>query len=265
MMTSSLAANTRNEPRRTAGRQGRSPWVHWGEMACGLLVLGGLMLGTFKYILEPTTLRVKHVLFDGTNVLSGQQVLEAARITDTDTILSVKPEQVRQRVLTLPYVKECSVSRSLPSSVIIRIVERIPVAAVMVNNHVYEIDRDGMVLREVPPLAPPNGPLVTNLPNLGALTPGLLVKNPALEKALQLWDAFSVDPLAKELTLSEISAEAESMLYMYFNELPYETRWGRSDFPTQVRRFETLWREKGGKLPCIEYLDMRFDNDIVCK
>ncbi len=265
MMTQSLAANTRGEPQRMTRRRGRSRWVYWAEMACALLMLGGFGFGLFKYILEPTTLRVKHVLLDGNSVLSGQQLLEAAHITDADTIRSVKPEEVRKRVLTLPYVKECSVSRSLPSSIIIRIVERVPVAAVMVNNHVYEIDRDGMVLREVPALAPPNGPLVTNLPSLGAVTPGQMMKNTALEKALELWDAFSADPLARELTLSEISAEAESMLYMYFNELPYETRWGRSDFPTQVRRFEMLWREKGGKLPCLEYLDMRFDNDIVCK
>ena len=265
MMSPSLAANTQGQPRSLAPRRNRSRWVSLAELACALLLLGGFGFGLFKYILEPTTFRVKHVLFDGTNVLSDQQVLEAAQITDADTIRSVKPDEVRTRIMALPYVKECSVSRSLPATVIIRIVERIPVAAVMVNNHVYEIDRDGMVLREVPPLAPPNGPLVTSLPELGALAPGQLVKNPALEKALQLWDAFAAGPLAKELTLSEISAEAESMLYMYFNELPYETRWGRSDFPTQVRRFEMLWREKGGKLPCLEYVDMRFDNDIVCK
>ena len=52
---------------------------------------------------------------------------------------------------------------------------------------------------------------------------------------------------------------------MVFNELPYETRWGRDDFPAQVRRFEALLREKQGKLPCGEYLDMRYDADIVCK
>ena len=265
MMTPSLAANPKNDSRPAQRRRGRSRGVYWGEMACALLLLLGLGAGLFKYVLEPTTLRVKHVLFDGTNVLSEQQVLEAAHITDADTIRSVKPDEVRERVMKLPYVRECSVSRSFPSTIIIRIVERIPVAALMVNNHVYEIDREGTVLREVPPLAPPNGPLVTNLPDLGALTPGQQVKNGTLQKALELWDAFSADPLAKELTLSEISAQADSMLYMYFNELPYETRWGRSDFSTQVRRFNMLWREKGGKLPCIEYLDMRFDNDIVCK
>jgi cell division protein FtsQ len=234
-------------------------------MACGLIVLGALALGTYKYVLEPSTLRVKHVMFDGNSVLSGQDLLEAAQITEADTILSVKPDVVRKRVLALPYVKDCAVSRSLPSTIVIRIVERVPVAALMVNNRVYEVDRDGMVLREVPPLAPPNGPLVTNLPDLSAVAAGQMVKNPALDKALMLWDAFSADPLAKELTLSEISAQTESMLYMYFNELPFETRWGRSDFATQVHRFDLLWREKSGKLPCIEFLDMRFDNNIVCQ
>ncbi len=265
MMTPTLAADTRGEPGRLTRRQGRSRWVRWGEMACGLLVLGALALGTYKYILEPSTLRVKHVIFKGNNVLPGQQLLEAAHITEADTVLSVKPEQVRQRLMALPYVKSCRVDRAYPSTIVIDVTERVPVAALMVNNRVYEVDRDGMVLREVPPLAPPNGPLVTNLPNLGAVTEGQMVKNPALDKALMLWDAFSADPLAKELTLSEISAQTESMLYMYFNELPFETRWGRSDFATQVHRFDLLWREKGGKLPCIEYLDLRFDNNIVCK
>jgi len=266
MMSQTLAPQTRTEPKRLVRRQqGRPRWFRWGEMACGLVVLGALALGTYKYLVEPNTLRVKHVLFQGNTVLSGQLLLETAHITESDTILSVKPGEVEARVLKLPYVKTCKVDRSWPSAILITITERIPVAALMVNNRVYEIDRDGMVLREVPPLAPPNGPLVTNLPDLSAVAPGQLIKNAALDKALQLWDAFSADPVAKELTLSEISAKAESMLYMYFNELPYETRWGRSDFATQVHRFDLLWREKGGKLPCTEYLDLRFDNNLVCQ
>ena len=265
MLTPSLTADTKGPARRVTGHRDRPRWRYWGEMACALIALGIIGFGLYKYILEPNTMRVRHILIDGGSQATDPQIRDAAHITDADRVWSVNREEVRQRVMALPFVKECTVSPSVPSSIIIRVVERVPVAAVMVNNHVYEIDRDGVVLREVPPLAPPNGPLVTNLPNLGALAPGQTLRNPALEKALQLWDAFSAGMLARDLTLSEISAEAESMLYMYFNELPFETRWGRSDFGTQVRRFEMLWREKGGKIPCIEYLDMRFDNDIVCK
>jgi len=264
MMTQSLAAGPKDTAPRMTRPRGRARWLNWGEMACAAVILLGISYGVYKYAIAPNTMRVKHILIDGGTVLSEPLIRDAAHITDSDTIWSVKTEEVRKRIMALPFVKECAVTSAMPSSIIIRVAERVPVAAVMVSNHVYEIDRECMALREVPPLSPPNGPLITNLPSLGALALGQTVKNPALDRALLLWDAFSASPMARELTLSEISAEAESMLFMYFNELPYETRWGRADFAAQVRRFEMLWREKGGRLPCLEYLDLRFDNDIAC-
>ena len=63
---------------------------------------------------------------------------------------------------------------------------RVPLASVMANNRIYEIDYEGKVLREVPPLAPPNGPLITNLPGVGPLTPGQTLENSTLLRALEL-------------------------------------------------------------------------------
>ncbi len=264
MMASDRATDTKGKPRTLKRKPGKAFWGGWTEWTISVAVILVLAFGTYKYVIWPNTLQVKRVLFQGNKVLTDQQILEAAQITESDTIFSVKREVVRQRVLELPYVRECTVSIA-SSAIIIQVVERVPVAALMVNNRLYEVDRGGMVLRLVPPLAQPNGPMVTNLPDLSAVTPGQRVDNPTLEQAFLLWDAFSADLVSKELTLSEISAQSENTLYMFFEELPFDTRWGRSDFPTQVHRFNLLWREKGGKLPCTEFIDMRFNNNIVCK
>lgn len=221
--------------------------------ALGLHAWGGAVFAT------------REVRFEGNECLTDQQILEAANITDADTFFTLDTRAIRDRVLELPYVKTCDVNRIGFNKVLISVTERAPVVSIMVNNHVYELDRDFRVLREVHPLAPPTGPLVTNLSGVHAVVPGQHVSHPALSRAVELWRAFSAAPVSRQLTLSEISALGENELVMIFNELPYETRWGRADFPAQVRRFEALLREKQGKLPCEEYLDMRFDADIVCR
>lgn len=263
-----MAANAAMAPRRAAGRGRavRRPLLFRLEGWIALVTLGLLVFFFGLYLTESQTLAIRRVKFEGAEILSGQQILEAANITESDTLLSVRRADIRRRVMTLPYVRECEVKlAAFPATVIIRIAEREPAASVMVNNHVFEVAQDGMVLREVPPLSPPNGPLITNLPELPALVPGQMLEHPVLRRALSLWWAFSAAPVSEQITLSEISAEGENHLSMFFNELPYETRWGRTDFTAQVRRFEGLWREKQGALPCREYLDMRFDGDVLCK
>lgn len=257
------AAGAYSPPRRAP----RRAWGvrHAAEALLALTVVAGFLGALGLYLWGEGVFVTTEVRFEGNEYLSAEQIRETARVTDTDTFFSLDTRAIRARVLTMPYIKSCEVRRIGLNAVLISVTERVPVAAIMVNNHVYELDREGRVLREVHPLAPPTGPLVTNLPGVHAVVPGQHVSHPALSRAVELWRAFSAAPVSGQLTLSEISALGENELVMIFNELPYETRWGREDFPAQVRRFEALLREKQGKLPCGEYLDMRYDADIVCK
>lgn len=238
---------------------------HAVEALFALAVVAAFLVFLGFYLWGEGVFATQEVRFEGNEHLTDWQILEAANITDADTFFTLDTRAIRDRVLELPYVKTCDVNRIGFNKVLISVTERAPVVSIMVNNHVYELDREGRVLREVHPLAPPTGPLVTNLPGVHAVVPGQHLSHPALSRAVELWRAFSAAPVSQQLTLSEISALGENELVMVFNELPYETRWGRADFPAQVRRFEALLREKQGKLPCEEYLDMRFDADIVCR
>lgn len=234
------------------------------EVLISLLILAVcILLGV--YLASSPYFNVKRVLFEGSHMVPEQDILAAAGISQEDSILFLDGAAVARRVESIPYIKKCEVKRMYPDEVLLRVIERKAIASVMVNNHVFEIDRENVVLRELSPFAPHTGPLITNLPNIITLEPGVALENSELHKALELWEQFKRLPFASELTLSEISAEKNSVLRMFFNELPYEMRWGRSNFEKQTLRLAVLWSELQGNLPCEQYLDLRFDADLVCK
>lgn len=217
------------------------------------------------YISEDERFRVREIRVIGANVLREQTIVQAADIRADDNVLFVENETIRGRVMSIPYIRSCDVQRVYPGTIIIRIEERVPLATLLVNNHAYEVDAEAMVLRELDPLPPHEGPLITGLPDLPAVEPGKKLENATLAKALELWQAFSLLPVAGQLTVSEIAAMAPNDLQMYCNEVPYMIRWGRSDFTRQAALFDIWWRDKATGAPCKEYLDLRFDDDLVCR
>lgn len=228
-------------------------------------VLGSIAYAFSGYIVESERLQVKHIQIDGTRVLSPESIRDAAGLTADDNLLFFSPSAVEDRIRKLSYVKDCTVRRAFPDTVMIDVQERASVATLLVHGQAWEIDEKGTVLRRLDPLAPQTGPLITNVPDVGALEEGQTIDNTALRAAIEVWRAFSLQPISQEILLSEIAAPSENAISMFADGLPYEIRWGRTDFERQARLLDLLWRRKQGELPCTEYVDLRFDNDVVCK
>lgn len=238
---------------------------HATEVLICLAVLGGIAHAFSGYVVESERLQVKRIRIDGTRVLSPEAIRAASGITDGHNLLFFSPRAVEQRIEALSYVRSCTVRRAFPDTVIIEVVERAAVATLLVHGHAWEIDEKCTVLRRLDPLAPHTGPLITCVPDLGAIEEGQRIESAPLRAAIDVWRAFSLQPVSQEILLSEIAAPGENNIAMYADGLPYEIRWGRADFERQARMLDLLWRRKGGQLPCGEYLDLRFDNDLVCK
>lgn len=218
-----------------------------------------------SYITGSGQYAVRNILVIGAGAVTTDEVRAAAALDSADNLLFVDREAVARRVAALPYVARAEVQREFPNTIVVSISEREAVATLIAGRRAFLIDREGYVLRETEPSADPTGPLITNVPDLGVVTPGDRLTQPALREALALWDAFGPAPIAREVTVSEISAESPVHLTMILEEVPFAIRWGRSDHATQAERLSVLWREKAGQLPCVEYLDLRFDQDLVCR
>lgn len=230
-----------------------------------LSILAGGAYAVTLYVSESPRFQVRHIQVEGVHTLRPEDIVAAAGIRSTDNLLLLDIAGIRRRIKALPYVKHCEVFRAYPDTALLRIEERSAKAILLVENHAFELDEEGIVLRELSAKLAAGFPIITNVPGVAFPSEGQRLDAPALLAALKLWDALKDSPVVQELTLSEISAESEDQLRVFFDELPFETIWGRSDFEAEVLRFSVLWREKQGQLPCKESLDMRFDENLVCR
>ena len=102
------------------------------------------------------------------------------------SMLSLDLPHVRQQMLKLGWVKDARISRRLPDTLVVDIVERDPVAVWQHDGQLHLIDVVGVVLQSVSASAMPDLPLVVG-PNANRQTAGLnkLMENaPALKPML---------------------------------------------------------------------------------
>lgn len=223
------------------------------------------------FVRNSSSFQVKNVRIEGTRRLDDAVVLAQSGITAQDNVVFFDKGAARARVEAMPYVKRCAVDVLFPDTVTLTVEEREAVATVMVNSRSYALDSEGIVIYEYGPEEMPMAPFLTNVGGLEFVEVGQKLTQPALRAALAVWKALSELSFVEELKVSELSAVHEDDIRMYCDETPYELRWGRGGLPgqenfaLQARRLEYLWRDKNGKIPCREYLDLRFDEDLACK
>jgi hypothetical protein len=218
-----------------------------------------------SYAQESNEFVVRNVEIHGLSHLDEQSVYHQSGIAPNGNVFTFNETAVARRVEELPFVERCDVRRIYPDTVALYIQERVPAASLHVGRHVFEIDRGGVVLREYGPGEMPAEPFITRDSPNEIFNPGERLDDPALYAALAVWDAFRASSLNGRLTVSELVAMRGDDVRMYCDEVPYEIRWGRGDYAELVRRFEGLWASFDGKVPCFEYVDLRFGQDIACK
>ena len=232
------------------------------------VLVGGAAYGGYhfnRYVRESERFLVKHVRVEGANVLREEGVLAVAAVTSADNVWLLDVPRIEERIAAIPYVRRCRVLRIYPDTVVIRLTERVAYAVLHTNNHCYEVDEEGVVLREVNALAPTSLPMITNVPELGVISSGQHLDSEALKRAIAVWRMFSATPMAESVTLSELSAADKNEIVMFLDEVPCKILWGRYDFGKQAGKLNVLWDTLQGEIPYRSYIDLRFDGDIVCR
>lgn len=106
---------------------------------------------------------VKKVEVRGTRRMDEMSVYSIALGQVDRSMLNVDLEAVRQQILALPYVGDARVSRRLPDTLIVDIVERQPAAVWQHQGRLALIDAGGRVLQPVTLGAVPNLPLLVGV------------------------------------------------------------------------------------------------------
>jgi cell division protein FtsQ len=94
-------------------------------------------------------LAVSTVQVDGVSTLPAEQVREAAGIADGTPLLQVDVDAAEARVAALPQIASVEVTRGWPQSVVITVVERVPVAVVGEPGRRTLVDAEGVLFDSV--------------------------------------------------------------------------------------------------------------------
>lgn len=103
---------------------------------------------------------VKHVRIEGVDKMDKMPVYSAAVDQESLALPLIDLDEVRGRLLQLGWIKDARVSRRLPDTLLIDIVERVPAAIWQNRQKLMLIDADGIVLDTVKLDQMPDLPLV---------------------------------------------------------------------------------------------------------
>ncbi|GAA3234002.1 cell division protein FtsQ/DivIB [Actinocorallia longicatena] len=137
------APEPKSEPKSGSGSQrGRD---RWKVLFVILLILG--LLGTAAWaVLGSKLLVVRQVEVHGTHLLGRGQVTDTARITIGTPLARIDTGAVERRVAAIRQVADVTVRRGWPTSVVITIRERVPVAVVQSTAGFSHLDTSGVTV-----------------------------------------------------------------------------------------------------------------------
>jgi cell division protein FtsQ len=172
------------------------PWA----VAAGVLAVAGALTWM---VYGTSVLGVRHVKVVGVQLIAPLQVEEAAAIPPDQPLARVDLDAVRARVRGIPAVDRVTVKRGWPSTLVVEVVERTPVAAVpSAPGRLTLIDASGVPYREV--AQAPDG-----LPLVRTSTPGPSDLN--TRSALKVLGALSPE-LREQLVAISVAAPAQIKL-----------------------------------------------------
>lgn len=172
--------------------------VPWAVTAGVLLVVGALLWMVYG----TSVLGVRAVRVDGGVVVTPLEVQRTAAVTLRTPLARVDLDAIRARVEALPPVRRAVVSRGWPSTVVITVTERTPVAAVPAGKQFTLIDDEGVAYRTVEDV-----PAGLPLARLAAPSPADL----NTRAALTVLAALTPD-IRKQLTAISVAAPARIRL-----------------------------------------------------
>ncbi|MEU4567262.1 FtsQ-type POTRA domain-containing protein [Micromonospora sp. NPDC023956] len=143
--TDAVPPSTRRFMQRARQRRLRAalPWA----VAGGVLVLAGMIAWT---LLGTGLFGVREVRVLGTELVTPVQVRQAAAVPDGVPLARVDLAATARRIGELPAVERATVTRDWPDALVVRVVERTPVAVVPQGERFVVVDRSGVAFREEP-------------------------------------------------------------------------------------------------------------------
>jgi cell division septal protein FtsQ len=226
----------------------------------GLVVLVGVGLG-IRAFLTSQWFEVRQITVHGTTRMSAAEVEGLVSDLHHDNILLADIDHYRHALLDSPWIGDVTIRRQLPSTVAIEVTERVPMILAHLADRVYLVDRTGAIIDEA-------GPQYRDfdLP----VVDGLGVTDPSGRLGVDKWRVSLVERFLNALgaaptlraRISQIDVSDAHDVTVMLERDSTAVRLGDAHFVDRLQRYLALVPALREKLADLDYVDVRFDNNL---
>jgi len=245
-------------PGRSAAGWLRSRALRWGVVIALLLTAtaAGLM-----YLARLGVFTVDRVVVRGNSRLSTGEVLMLIDGLKGESVFSADLAQYRARLLDSPWVADATMRRVLPSTIDLRVIERVPIAVGRLGDQLFLVDPSGVIIDEYgPQYAQYDLPIVDGLvssPANGAPA----VDGERARLVARFVDAIATLPAIRQ-HISQVDVTDSHNLIAILDQDPVALRLGDRDFAARLQRYLELAPSLKEQIREIDAVDLRFDERI---
>ncbi|MEO5728385.1 MAG: FtsQ-type POTRA domain-containing protein [Byssovorax sp.] len=208
--TTSLRPPPRATARRFEGRVSRGLQLVAGA---AVVVAASISVawGARRYVTTSPRFAVRTVLVEGERRRSAVAVAEAAGVAVGKNIFALDLHHAGQLLAQDPWIERATVTRKLPSTVAISVVEREAYAAAVINGELYLATRDGDLFKKLGEDDPSDLPVVTGITaeQIARDRAGVVL---AVKRVLDVVEDFERTGIAKRYPVEELHLEKDGVL-----------------------------------------------------
>jgi cell division protein FtsQ len=195
------------------------------RLAVAVVALAGVLGGGWLWLRDSSLVAVERVTVTGVSGPDAAQIRSALVAAGrTMSTLDVHVDRLRTAVAPYPVVRDVRVSTQFPHGLRIRVVEQLPVGALVAGGRAVAASADGTLLHDVP------GPSLPTVP-VPALPGGSRVTDPSALEALSL---LAVTPLRMRSRIAQVTVSST-------HGLTVQLRSGPSIYFGDQTRLDAKW------------------------
>ncbi len=238
--------NLRSLKRRKEKKRWRSLYL---VVAVSLAVCLGIFFAARQF------LSVGEILFIGNRHLKNEELRSLTGVKKHDSLFGVSGKEIHQRLKKSPWIKEAIVRKELPGTIVIQVTEAVPVAILNLSGTPYLIDRNGTVLEQMKEES------ILFLPIIREIDPS--AQSRTYEEAVKFMRFLQDKGVSSYGSALEISGERPEDITLKIDNIPVKI--GMGDFEKKLERLQFVKDEIQRRNMAVEYVDIRFADEVVVK
>lgn len=244
---------SKNKKRKSALRRGEKLAVFFKRGTVIMLVIVFAAAAVLGVKLVVRQFSIKEIIVSGNYHLDRDDIIGSINIKNGDQLLNVQFEDVYDKLGKNPWIKEVSLKKQLPGTLLIDIEEAVPKALLRIKRKLYLIDREGRILERI------KGDSMLFLPVIKDIRP----KNEkGISEALKLVDVLMKRDIFADRESVEIGLETYGLTMKIDGEF---IKVGYGKYSEKYDMWIELEPEIRKKSVPIKYVDLRFKDSVIVK